>query len=131
MRKSPRDARPGRIQTAAQRENGGHALASRGSATGARKTDDKISEELLAGTGNGLEMKLQEIEEFAMKRLRDIQGLRGGDMLRAKLELAKHCTDITITPKGNSYMVSGDWNRLGGRSGCCRGPLWHRAYHRI
>ena len=77
---------------------------------------DKISEELLAGTGNGLEMKLQKIEEFAMKRLRDIQGLLGGDVLRAKSELAKHCTDITLTPKGNSYMVSGDWNLLGGRS---------------
>ena len=53
-------------------------------------------------------MKLQEIEEFAMKRLRDIQGPRGGDVLRAKSELAKHSTDITLTPKGNSYMVSGD-----------------------
>ena len=63
---------------------------------------DKISEELLASTDNGLEMKLQKIEEFAMKRLRDIQGLLGGDVLRAKSELAKHCTDITLTPKGNS-----------------------------
>ena len=63
---------------------------------------DKISEELLASTDNGLEMKLQKIEEFAMKRLRDIQGLLGGDVLRAKSELAKHGTDITLTPKGNS-----------------------------
>ncbi len=78
---------------------------------------DKISEEKLASTNNGLEMKLQKIEEFAMKRLRDIQGLLGGDVLRAKSELAKHCTDITLTPKGDSYMVSGDWNLLGGRSG--------------
>ena len=61
--------------------------------------------------------KLREIEEFAMKRLRDIQGLLGGDVLRAKSELAKHCPDITLTPKGNSYMVSGDWNLLGGLSG--------------
>ena len=59
---------------------------------------DKISEELLASTDNGLEMKLQKIEEFAMKRLRDIQGPLGGDVLRAKSELAKHCTDITLTP---------------------------------
>jgi hypothetical protein len=55
--------------------------------------------------------------EFAMKRLRHIQGLCGGDVLRAKSELAKHCTDITLAPKGNSYIVSGDWNLLGGRSG--------------
>jgi hypothetical protein len=45
-----------------------------------------------------------------MKRLRDIQGLLGGEVLRAKSELAKHCTDITLTAKGNSYIVSGDWN---------------------
>jgi len=83
---------------------------------------DKISEELLAGTGNSLEMKLQEIEEFAMKRLRDIQGLRGGDVLRAKSELAKHCTDIILAPKGNRYIVSGDWNLLGGRAGIAGGP---------
>jgi len=58
-----------------------------------------------------------------MKRLRDIQGLLGGDVLRAKSELAKHCTDITLTPKGNSYMVSGDWNLLGGRSGGAEGAV--------
>jgi hypothetical protein len=58
---------------------------------------NEINEELLASTGNGLEAKLREIEEFAMKRLRDIQGLLGGDVLRAKSELAKHCTDITLT----------------------------------
>ena len=90
---------------------------------------DKISEELLANTGNGLEVKLREIEEFTMKRLRDILGLLGGDVLRAKSELAKHCTDITLTPKGNSYMVSGDWNLLGGRSGGAGGPVRNsRAY---
>jgi hypothetical protein len=76
-----------------------------------------------ASTDNGLEMKLQKIEGFAMKRLRDIQGLLGGDVLRAKSELAKHCTDITLTPKGNSYIANGDWNLLGGRSGGAGGPV--------
>jgi hypothetical protein len=33
---------------------------------------DKISEEVLASTDNGLETKLQKIEKSAMKRLRDI-----------------------------------------------------------
>jgi hypothetical protein len=80
---------------------------------------------------NGLEMKLQKIEEFAMKRLRDIQGLLGGDVLRAKSELAKYCTDITLTLKGNSYMVSGDWNLLGGRSGGAGGPAQTERYIRF
>jgi hypothetical protein len=69
-------------------------------------------------------MKLREIEEFAMKRLRDIQGLLGGDVLCAKSELAKQCTDIACTPKGNIYIVSGDWNLLGGRSGGAGGENW-------
>jgi len=69
---------------------------------------NEINDELFPSRGNGLEAKLREIEEFAMKRLRDIQRLLGGDVLRAKSELAKHCTDITRTPKGNSYMVTGD-----------------------
>jgi len=119
MLKSPPDARPGRIQTAAQKKMEGmrsHLGAARQEreklkaeisnlasvvADGRQSTAllaelekrerrlDKISEELLASTDNGLEMKLQKIEEFAMKRLRDIQGLLGGDVLRAKSELAK------------------------------------------
>jgi len=59
-----------------------------------------------------------------LEERRRTQGLLGGDVLRAKSELAKHCTDITLTPKGNSYMVSGDWNLLGGRSGGAGGPAW-------
>jgi hypothetical protein len=43
MRKSPRDARPGRIQTAAQKENGGHALAPRARTTGREKLKAEIS----------------------------------------------------------------------------------------
>jgi hypothetical protein len=83
---------------------------------------DEISEQLLASTGNGLEVKLQQNEEFAMKRLQDIQRLLRGDVLRAKSELAKHCSDITLTPKGNSYTASGDLNLLRGRSGGAGGP---------
>ena len=71
---------------------------------------DKIREEVPASADNDLQTKLQKIEESAMKRLRDIQGLLRGNMFRAKSELAKHCTDITLAPKGNSYIVSGDWN---------------------
>jgi hypothetical protein len=70
---------------------------------------DKISDELLASTDNGLEMKLQKIEEFAMKRLRHIQGDCSEAMCFAQnRNWRKHRTDITLTPKGNSYIVSGD-----------------------
>jgi hypothetical protein len=39
------------------------------------------------------------------------------DVARAKAELSKHCTAITLTPEGATFRISGDWNLLGGRSG--------------
>jgi hypothetical protein len=58
-----------------------------------------------------------------MRRLDDIHGLLIGDVQRAKSELAKHCAEITLTPKGQTYQISGDWNLLGGRSGGAGGPV--------
>jgi hypothetical protein len=34
----------------------------------------------------------------------------------ATASVAKHCTEITLTPEGRTYQISGDWNLLGGRS---------------
>src|ERR1700731_1821622 len=45
------------------------------------------------------------------------------DIPRAKSELAKHCTEITLTPEGRTYQISGDWNLLGGRSDGAGGPV--------
>jgi hypothetical protein len=75
-----------------------------------------INDELLAADGNGLDARFQEMESFVQKRLQDIRGLLDADVPRAKAELAKHCTAITITPEGDSYRIAGDWNLLGGRS---------------
>jgi hypothetical protein len=76
---------------------------------------DGISEELLAADGRGLDARLQDIEEFVQKRLKDIHALLMTDVARAKAELSKHCTEITLTPEGSSFRISGDWNLLGGR----------------
>jgi hypothetical protein len=76
----------------------------------------EISDEIFFSTGNGLDAKLQDIERFVMHRLGDIHGLLAGEVQRAKAELAKHCTEITLTPEGRTYRISGDWNLLGGRS---------------
>ena len=76
----------------------------------------EISDEIFSSSENGLDAKLNEIEEFVMRRLGDIHGLLTGDVQRAKSELAKHCTEITLTPEGQTYEISGDWNWLGGRS---------------
>ena len=77
---------------------------------------DSISEELLAADGRGLDARFREIEEFVQKRLQDIRGLLMADVPRAKSELSKHCTAITLTPEGSTFRIAGDWNLLGGRS---------------
>jgi hypothetical protein len=74
---------------------------------------EEISEELLATDGRGLDARLKEIESFALSGLGDIQGRLAGEIPRAKAELAKHCTEITLTPEGRSYKLSGEWNLLG------------------
>ena len=64
----------------------------------------------------------QEIEAFVQKRLQDIRGLLFADVPRAKAELSKHCTAITLTPEGSAFRVTGVWNLLGGRSDGAGGP---------
>ena len=36
--------------------------------------------------------------------------------------MAKHCTDITLTPEGKTYRLSGEWDLLGVRSDGAGGP---------
>jgi len=81
---------------------------------------DGISEELLATDERGLEARFREIDEFVRRRLKDIQGMLVADVPRAKAELAKHCTAITLTPEGSTFRISG--NLLGGRSDGAGGP---------
>jgi len=71
---------------------------------------DEISEELLASDGRGIHARLREIEDFVLSRLKDLNGLLTGEIPRAKAELAKHCTDITLTPEGKTYRLNGVWN---------------------
>ena len=85
----------------------------------------------MASTDNGLQTKLQKIEEFAMKRLRDIQGLLGGDVLRAKSELMKHCTDITLTPKREQLRRQRRLESIGRTFGVVPGPGLHYAYYGV
>ena len=54
--------------------------------------------------------------------MKDLNGLLTGEIPRAKAELAKHCTDITLTPEGKTYRFNGVWNLLGGRSDGAGGP---------
>ena len=78
----------------------GHRSAALLDELGKRERElDDISEELLAADGRGLDARFREIEEFVQKRLQDIRGLLFADVPRAKAELSKHCTAITLTLK--------------------------------
>jgi hypothetical protein len=77
---------------------------------------DEISDVLLASDGHGIDARLREIEDFVLIRMKDLGGLLAGETPRAKAEMAKHCTDITLTPEGKTYRLSGEWDLLGVRS---------------
>ena len=101
----------------------GHRSAALLDELGKRERElEGISEELIAADGNGLDARLQEIEEFVQKRLQATGGLLFADVPRAKAELSKHCTAITLTPEGSTFRIAGDWNLLGGRSDGAGGP---------
>lgn len=50
---------------------------------------------------------------FVLSGLQRIQERLAGEIPRAKAELAKHCTEITLTPEGDSYKLSGEWDLPG------------------
>jgi hypothetical protein len=66
---------------------------------------------------------MKEIEAFVLSGLSDIQQRLSSEIPRAKAELAKHCTEITLTPEGKTYKLSGEWDLLGDvRSDGAGGP---------
>jgi hypothetical protein len=77
---------------------------------------EAIGAAIFSAEDDGIAARLEEIESFARPRLRDIRSLLRADVPRAKAELAKHCTTITVTPAAKTYKISGDWDLLGGRS---------------
>jgi hypothetical protein len=83
-----------------------------------------LFEQLLDTNGTGLDAKLREMQQFVQERLQDVRGLLFADVPRAKAELSKHCTAITLTPTTSGFRVSGDRNLLGGRLDGAGGPAW-------
>ncbi len=91
----------------------GHSSALLSELTSREKELEAINDELQSAEGNGIDARLEEIESFVHQRLKDIRGLLLGDVAGAKVELAKHCQSITLTPEGDSYRLSGEWDLLG------------------
>ena len=78
---------------------------------------EKLNDELLSAEGNGIDARLEEIGAFVRRRLQDIRALLYGNFARAKAELGKHYREIRLTPEGESYRVSGEWDLIGRLTG--------------
>jgi len=75
----------------------------------------------LATTCSGLGNSSEEVRQFALRRLSALPDLFSCDIPRARAELAKHVTQITLTPaetnENRHYSCTGEWNLLGTLSG--------------
>ena len=74
---------------------------------------EEISDELLGADGRGIEAQLKEIAAFVLSELQYLQGRFAGENPRPEAELAKHYTEITLTPESDSYELRGKWDLLG------------------
>jgi hypothetical protein len=66
---------------------------------------------------HGFGKSLEELQQFALKRLSSLPDLLSCDVPRARAELAKHVTQVTMHPAEQNgdrhYTCQGDWNLLG------------------
>ncbi len=67
-----------------------------------------------------------ELKQFALERLSSLPDLLSRDVPRARAELAKHVTQITMNPAEQNgrrhYTAQGDWNLLGNLANA--GDVW-------
>jgi site-specific DNA recombinase len=73
----------------------------------------------------GFRTSSEELQQFALKRLSSLPDLLSCDVPRARAELAKHVTQITMHPTEQNgdqqYTCQGDWNLLGNQD--CPGDV--------
>jgi len=73
----------------------------------------------------GFRTSSEELQQFALKRLSSLPDLLSCDVPRARTELAKHVTQITMHPTEQNgdrhYTCQGDWNLLGNQD--CPGDV--------
>ena len=78
-----------------------------------------------AATENCFGNDLEELRQFAQQRLSALPDLLSRDVPRARAELARHVTQITLTPAESNgqrhFTCHGDWNLLGAQS--CQGDV--------
>jgi hypothetical protein len=76
-----------------------------------------LTDQLLSGERGSLQRDLADLRQFVHSRLSDVMKLLYSDVGRARAELAKHVSSITMcqTREGRDgfYIASGEWNLLG------------------
>jgi hypothetical protein len=72
-----------------------------------------IIQHLLGNQQQAVMPQLSELRNFIIERLTNIRTLVTSDVERARVELAKHITGITLQPQDGHYEVAGEWNVLG------------------
>ena len=78
-------------------------------AIGERERQHRIITEQLLGTEqHAVTPKLQDLREFVTERLTDIRALVTSDVERARVELTKHVTHITLQPQQDHYVATGE-----------------------
>jgi hypothetical protein len=69
-----------------------------------------ITQRLLGNQQEAVMPQLSELRNFIIERLTNIRTLVTSDVERARVELAKHITGITLPPHDGHYEATGDWN---------------------
>ena len=72
-----------------------------------------ITEHLLGSEQQAVAPQLGDLREFVTERLTNIRALINSDVERARAELTKHVTMITLQPQHDHYVAAGEWNLLG------------------
>jgi hypothetical protein len=72
-----------------------------------------ITEQLLGNEQKAVTPKLDNLRDFVTDCLTNIRALVNSDVERARAELSRHVTQITLQPQHDHYVAIGDWNLLG------------------
>jgi hypothetical protein len=91
----------------------------------ARALTWRITQRLFTSQPDSVSSEIVRIRQFVSERLGNIREFLSADEERAKVELAKHVTDIRMNPEGEGknahYVAAGEWNLFrrirAGRSG--------------
>jgi len=85
----------------------------------------ELSERLLAGGANSVDIHLSDIRDFILGKMGDLRALMAGDPAPARKELLKHVSEIRMMPQqvedGKEYYVAnGEWKLLGNEQDALR-----------